>query len=148
MSDGTVYHSTKYDTKLEHDPERGMISVTKAGSGHYVFLSEHDLRELAFEILEAQFKVTYVINGDQEIHLTKKVPPRPLPRVGEFYRVISAPGMAPGFQHNPIARVESVSPQGFGFFLRLADGKGSRWHAMGQLEGPLDVREVVSWVVK
>lgn len=149
----TTYQGTGGKSEVEFEPKFGRITVSEtvtiSKNGRYADLSERDLRELALEILSQTHEVTYTIDGDKEIHLKRKVPPRPLPRVGEFYRVRSVPTMTPGFRDNPIVKIEVAPPvRGSGFFVRTAEGTGSRWYTMDNLEGPLDVQEKTVWEVK
>lgn len=108
-------------------------------------LSQRDVRELAFELLQEQFDVNYEPDGDaRKITLTKKVPPV---EVGQYYLVTSQPGMAPEWQNNPLAKV--TKSDGRMFLLETEAGHTGTWTysqvEAGVLTGPLKVES--RWTV-
>lgn len=131
------------DDKTEMQP--GIAVLGPNGSGSYVTLTDHDRRELAFKLLEDLFDVHY--HYDTGLSINKQItltPKKPRAKVGQFYRVISTPGMAEEWQGNPIARVKEVYDVSSDVVVELKDGNTSLWdYRLAELVGPLDVVEVV-----
>jgi hypothetical protein len=130
---------------------RHQEGVSVLGSAHSVWLDEQQQRELAFELLSAEFDIHYDITGpaqDEQIVLTPK---RPKVEVGQFYRVNSRDHMMGEYQGNPLVKVVRVS--GDTVWTILKGGSLDRpmpWSSSDLLAGPVEVEErvITEWVEK